>query len=189
MNEESPLQRLIDLVRAPDAAPPRVDPVEAHVRSGVQFIFRDQQKRGVTADLQESLSKADWLLGGFVVEWGFDVKQGMAGQLHRWLADHEHEIVAEQPDDVQYRGTYAVFSTSEKRSGTYRTIWTFKSFAGMQNLGWKLSDKSSAFTRLVTDLVAFIDRDREAGTSQQIYQPAQGALSIWQLVEPPNPVP
>jgi hypothetical protein len=43
------------------------------------------------------------------------------------------------------------------------------------------------FTQLMADLVGFWDRRPGAGTSQQIYQPAQGALSLWQLGEPPAP--
>ena len=187
MSDEFSLDRLIGLVRAPDAAPPAIDPVEVHVRSDASFIFRDPLKRGVSTEVQDAIAgavKDGWMLGTFVVEWGYDVKDGMIAQFHAWLQSHEQHIVDSQPDDVSYRGTYGVFSTTEKKTGRYRTVWTFASFAGMQEFGHKLSDKTAPFTQLVIDLMGYWDRRLGAGTSQQIYQPAQGALSLWQLAEP-----
>lgn len=190
MSDEFSLERLIGLVRALDAAPPSVDAVEVHVRSDMSFIFRDPLKRGVSSEVQDAIGAAvkhGWMLGTFVVEWGYDVKDGMIGQFHAWLQNHEQHIVDSQPDGVSYRGTYGVFSTTEKRTGRYRTLWTFASFAGMQELGHRLADKDAPFTQLIADLMGFMDRRPGAGTSQQIYQPAQGALSLWQLAEPPPP--
>lgn len=187
MTDKFPLDRLIDLVGVPEAAPPRVDSVEVHVRSDAQFLFRDPLKRGTRSEVQDAIAAAvkdGWMLGTFVLEWGYDVKDGMIGQFHAWLQSHEKHIVDSQPDGAFYRGTYGVFSTSEKRSGRYRTVWTFASFAGMQEFGSRLADKDAPFTQLITDLMGFMDRRPGAGTSQQIYQPAQGALSLWQLAEP-----
>jgi hypothetical protein len=188
MTDEFPLDRLIGLVQAPDAVPPSVDRVEVRVRSDAQFLFRDPLKRGVSSEVQDAIGgavKDGWMLGTFVVEWGFDVKDGMIAQFHAWLQNHEQHIVDSQPEGVSYRGTYGVFSTTEKRTGRYRTIWTFASFAGMQEFGHRLADKDAPFTQLMADLVGFWDRRPGAGTSQQIYPPAQGALSLWQLGEPP----
>jgi hypothetical protein len=192
MTDKSPLDRLIDLVGAAGAAPPRVDAVDIHVRSDMSFIFRDPLKRGVASEVQDTIGAAlkdGWMLGSFVVEWGFDVKDGMIGQFHAWLQNHEQHIVDSQPDGVSYRGTYGVFSSTEKGSGRYRTIWTFNSFAGMQDLGHRLADKDSPFTQLISDMMGFVDRRPGSGTSQQIYQPAQGALSLWELAEPPPAKP
>jgi hypothetical protein len=186
--ERDLLKQLVDFVRAPGAEAPRATPVEVHLRSGVSFVLRDPTRRGVPTSRQDVIKRGldnGWLLGAFVSEWGYDVRRRLIPQFHRWLEANEASIVASQPDGVSYRGTYAVFSTSEKGSGAYRTVWTFNSFAGMQDFGYHLADEAGSFARLVTELLRFVDRDRQAGTSQQIYQPAQGSTNLAALGMPP----
>jgi hypothetical protein len=194
MMERNLREQLVEFCRAPDAAAPSVTPVDVHLRSGVSFVLRDPMRRGVPSARQDVIKRGlekGWLLGAFVSEWGYDVRRELIPQFHRWLEVNEGSIVGTQPEGVSYRGTYAVFSTSEKGSGSYRTVWTFSSFAGMQDFGYFLADETRPFARVVTELVRFIDRDRHAGTSQQIYQPAQGSTNLAALGLPPvaPPVP
>jgi hypothetical protein len=176
MMEDARLDRLIGLVRNAGALePPRVDPVDPEIRSGATFLFRDPLKRGVPAEDQELLKSGiekGGLIGTIVIEWGYDVPNEKGKRFRRWLLDNEADIVAAQPEGVRYKGTYAVFSSTERESGQYRTIWAYDSFAALQDLGERLADEGSRFAQLVEQLNSFRDRERGAAYSQQVLQPA-----------------
>jgi hypothetical protein len=180
MSEKFSLDQLVGLVRAPDAAPPRVDPVDVHVRSDSTFLFRDPLSTGTKRDVQDSVRDAitkGWLLGVQTLEWGYDAKEGMAAKFHYWLRSNEQGIADAQPPGVGYRGTYKVFTT-EKGSGQYRTLWTFDSAAAYQAFCEKLDDPNSPFARLVTDLLGYTDQRNGANRSERQGQPAQSAISL-----------
>jgi hypothetical protein len=158
--------------------PPSVEPIKPEIRSGGTFLFRDPLKRGVPAGEQQAILRArdeGALIASFVIEWGYDVPAERAREFRRWLLDNESELRNNQPEDVAYKGTYAVFSSSEKNTGNYRTIWAFNSLRAMQDFGAYIVDEDTTFSRLVRELNEFRDRERGAGYSQQVYQPAAGA--------------
>ena len=182
MANDDTLNWLIGLIKSEGMLdPPSADHMEPVVRTGQTFPFRDPLKRGVPPDHQQALQAGitdGWLIGTFVVEWGYDVADDKASRFRRWLLDNEKEIYNCQPDGVLYKGTYAVFSSSEKGMGEYRTVWVFASLQGMQNFGAELSNDTSTFARLIKELNSFRDRDRGAGRSQQIYLAAAGAHRV-----------
>ena len=160
---------------------PSVKPIEPEIRSGGTFLFQHPFGPSVPPEQQERmryLREKGASIGNCIIEWGYDVDRGRAKEFHRWLKDNEPTIVAGLSEgklegEVRYLGTYAVFSTTEKNSGNYRTLWAFNSFEGMQQFNALITDESSVLSRIFTELYDnFRDNSRGAGQSQQIYQPA-----------------
>lgn len=182
MQERDRLARLKGLIgsgRALEA--PSVEPLEPVIRSGDTFLFRDPLKRGTTAEEQDVIRESlagGYLIGTFVVEWGYNIKKGQHGRFRRWLLDNERHLAASAPEDVAYKGTYVVTSSTEKQAGEYRTIWTFISLRGPQNLAARLADQQAPFTRLWNELNEFRDGDSPT-RSQQNYSPAATAVRLY----------
>jgi hypothetical protein len=182
MTDDARIDRLIGLVRNAGALePPRVDPVEPEIRSGATFLFRDPLKRGVPAEdqacVRQGIEKGG-LISTILIAWGYDVPDDKAKRFRRWLLDNEAAIVDSQPEGVRYKGTYAVFSSTDRHSGRYRTIWAYDSFAALQDLGERLADEGSRFAQLLDQLNSFRDREKGAGYSQEVLQPAAAIQRI-----------
>jgi hypothetical protein len=160
---------------------PSVKPIEPEIRSGGTFLFQDplhptepEDKRTAARQSRDECGA----LGTCIIEWGYDVGRTNARAFRQWLKDNEHTIIktlrdAGLADDAKYLGTYAVFSTTEKHTGNYRTIWSFNSFEGVQRFNALMENEDSMLAQLIAELYdAFRDHSPGAGQSQQIYQPA-----------------
>ena len=182
VNDDITLNQLVHLMKSEGTlAAPSVEQIEPVVRTGLCFMFRDPMKQGVPPAQQKILQdgiSSGWLIGTFVVEWGYDVPKDRAMAFPQWLLANEKKIYAAQPEGVHYKGTYAVFSTSDKGMGEYRTVWAYDSFEAMQVFAAELSNQRSKFGGLVREMIDFRDADRAAGRSQQIYLAAAGAKRV-----------
>lgn len=163
-----------DLIAGERLTTPTVKPIEPEVRSGGYFPFCDLLKHGEGEEEIAHLLQDSVLLGALVIEWGYDIPFNKHEDFKTWLVVNEAKIVKAQPQDVSYRGTYAVSATSEKHSGLYRTIWSFRTLQALENFS-DYMHSGAEFATLVDELSAFRDRDRSADSSQQIYQPVRCA--------------
>jgi hypothetical protein len=112
-------------------------------------------------------------LGEFVVEWGYDIPWDRHEDFVRMLVNTEPLLIDEtiKPKGVRYRGTYAVFSSSEKGMGSYRTIWSFRSLRAFQRFSTKMNETpETRFAEAVKRLKALQIQEPGAGRSQQMYQ-------------------
>jgi len=173
MSNVDPTLLSANLIAGERLTPPTVKPIEPEVRSGGFFPFCDLLKHGEGADLTQLLGNST-LLGALVIEWGYDVPFDKHDDFKGWLIRNEAEIVKYQPKDIYYRGTYAVSATSEKRSGLYRTIWSFTTLHALETFSDAMHTGSD-FARLVDELCSYRDRERGADNSQQMYQPVRCA--------------
>lgn len=156
-----------------------VEQVQPEIRSGISILFRDALKRGVPAETQEEIAanlKNNVLIDRFITEWGFDVPYAKAKEFHAWLVANERLLAFHCPENVRYRGTYAIASGDRRETGRYRTIWSFATFDGMQNLAEQLGDEQSALRRLMNEFNDFRDRESKAPEVEWIMLPAAGAL-------------
>jgi hypothetical protein len=173
MSNIDPTRLVSDLIAGDRLTTPTVKPIEPEVRSGGFFPFCDLLKHGEGEGIDQLLGSST-LLGALVIEWGYDVPFDKHDEFKKWLIDNEKQIAADAPYEVGYRGTYAVSATSEKRSGLYRTIWSFKTLAALQTCSDARHDGSN-FATLVNKLCSYRDRERGADNSQQMYQPVRCA--------------
>lgn len=164
-----------NLVAGERLGAPSIKPIEPEVRSGGTFPFCDLLMHGDNKEETERLVSESVLLGALVIEWGYDVPFDKHDAFKAWLVANETNIVAAQPRDVTYRGTYAVSVSTEKHSGLYRTIWAFRTLHALQVFDAEMHNPKSTFAGLIADLNAFRDHDRGADGSQQIYQPVRCA--------------
>jgi hypothetical protein len=174
MSNVDPTQLVTGLIGGERLSAPTVKPIEPEVRSGGFFPFCDLLKHDDDPGEIQQLLQDSVLLGAMVIEWGYEVPFVKHDEFKKWLVVNEMNIVRTQPKDVNYRGTYAVSATSEKHSGLYRTIWSFRTLHALANFSDEIH-AGSEFARLVDDLSAFRDRERGADNSQQIYQPVRCA--------------
>lgn len=173
MSNVDPTQLVASLIASERLTTPTVKPIEPEVRSGGFFPFCDLLKHDTSAETNR-LATDSVLLGALVIEWGYDVPFSRHDDFKTWLTDNETKIVKYQPEDVRYRGTYAVSATSEKNSGLYRTIWSFKTLHALETFGDEMHS-GAEFVKLVDELNAFRDRERGAASSQEIMQPVRCA--------------
>src|SRR5215510_8815917 len=108
MSNVDPTRLVTDLIAGERLTTPTVKPIEPEVRSGGFFPFCDLLKHGEgPGEIHQFLQDSD-LLGALVIEWGYDVPFNKHEDFKAWLIAYEAKIVASQPNDVRYRGTYAV---------------------------------------------------------------------------------
>ena len=96
----------------------------------------------------------------FIVEYGFDVKQGRAHAFQKWLSESESKIAAACPEGVEYVGTYGVIYSSEKHSGGYRQFLRLESYGAQDALSAAMKE-GGAFATLLDEMSQFVDQDRE----------------------------
>ena len=172
MSNVDPTRLVAELIAGERLTTPTVKPIEPEVRSGGFFPFCDLLKHSEGAEISHLVADSV-LLGALVIEWGYDVPFNKHEDFKAWLIDNEAKIV-DQPEEVRYRGTYAVSATSEKHSGLYRTIWSFTTLHALETFSDAMHT-GSEFATLVDELNAFCDRDRGADSSQEIHQPVRCA--------------
>jgi hypothetical protein len=186
---------------------PRVEPVVPVIRSGDQMFLQTPGKNWLNPDQQDRLRRrfdigtsADdgptapgeedddskprpayatrrVLIGQIIVEFGFDATdetdlQDFAGCYEDYL------LLVLRTTGIRYRGTYAVYSSSENRAGKYRTVWSFRGPQALDKMT-TASDPDPALGvgelgAITKRLRALADNRPGAGRSQNWYQPAWG---------------
>lgn len=159
---------------------PAVERLDLEIRSGDKVLLRDPL--GAAAGAPDAMKNALAALGlgavgAIVVEWGYDVRRSRIEEFQKWLIANEPALLgynAGGDANVRYRGTFAVFSSTEKATGQFRTIWTYKRFSDLDKMSKEFED-NTPFAKLVKDLRDFFDHRSQAGSSQQIYLLANAA--------------
>jgi hypothetical protein len=113
----------------------------------------------------------------FIAEFGFDVKKGQAQGFQRWLSENESKFAAACPEGVEYIGTYAVVQTSEKHAGGYRQLLRLESYGSQDTLAAAMKEGGD-FANLIEEMTKFIDQDRDADWSSNLYKAVTDA-SLW----------
>ncbi len=181
MSENSIIERLQGLVRRMgrlDA--PAVELLRPEIRSGDKFLLRDpfsgKASRNGTGDKALEILEKD-AIGMIVMEWGFDVTSANLSQFLDFLAANEGAMLDARPKGVRYRGTYSVFSSTEKNMGQFRTVWAYRTLSDLDALSDEF-EQPTPFATLVKQLRAFADSSPNAGRSQQIYLLAASSRPI-----------
>lgn len=169
----SDLERLKGMIRARGSLDdPSAVALDPEVRTGETFILIPDGGRGSQAAPNvKALMKNRTLIGAVTMVWGYDVPREHGEKFAAWLRDNEAALGDAAPKGVHYRGTYAVFSTTEKRTGQYRTIWGYDSLNALQGMYAAMAEQGD-FARLLGQLNDFRDHDRDADHSQEILVPA-----------------
>lgn len=176
----SDLERLKGMIRARGSLDaPSAVALDPEVRTGETFILTDPggARAGEPGANVKALLKNKTLVGAITMVWGYDVPLEHGDRFGAWLRDNEAALAAAAPKGVHYRGTYAVFSTTEKRTGNYRTIWAYDSLNALQGM-YAAAGGGDDFARLFKQLNDFRDRSRDADRSQEILVPAAAAGRI-----------
>ena len=113
----------------------------------------------------------------FIAEYGFDVKKGQAQDFQRWLAENESKLAAACPQGIEYIGTYTVVQTSEKHAGGFRSLLRMESYGSQDTLAAAMKE-GGAYADLFVEMTKFIDQDRDADWSSNLYKAVTDA-SIW----------
>ncbi|MFN4090719.1 MAG: hypothetical protein ACK4QW_16975, partial [Alphaproteobacteria bacterium] len=130
----SDLDHLKNLIRSRDRLDaPATVAIDPDVRTGETFLLTPGMAGSTqTSAAVKALLKSKTLIGAITMVWGYDVPLERANDFATWLSRNEAQLGATAPKGVNYRGTYAVFSTTEKRTGNYRTIWGYDSLNALQ---------------------------------------------------------
>lgn len=156
---------------------PKVHHLRPYIRSGEQFIFSGIDDRTGT------------FLGGLVIEWGYDVKDNKHDAFRKWLDSKEDSLrqAASNAGRFAYRGTYAVVNNPHRRSGDYRTIWTYEDSNALGEFNQALARQPSDFRDLMQEFLWFVDRENvHAGLSETWFQPARRTTRL-EPKQPPGP--
>jgi hypothetical protein len=153
---------------------PAVGILEPEIRSGDKFLLRDPfsgkaDATGAGNRARERL-RANRAIGAIIVEWGYDVRNEDISGFLEFLHDNEVTLLdpAYLPSGVRYKGTYSVFSSTEKHTGHFRTIWAYRGFGDLDALSNEY-ETGSTFASLVQRLRGYADNGPGAARSQQIY--------------------
>jgi hypothetical protein len=171
MSQNSIVAHLRDLIRRNgklDA--PAVDLLRPEIRTGDKFLLRDpfagRAEDRVGDKAKRAIQKE--AVGAIVVEWGYDVPAATLGAFMAFLDTFEEKLLDARPKGVRYRGTYSVFSSTEKGAGHFRTIWSYRDFGDLDALSDEY-ENATEFSSLVKQLKGFADNSSGAAHSQQIY--------------------
>ena len=116
----------------------------------------------------------------FIVEQGYDLREGTAAAFKAWLLEHEDEIAKECPTGIEYLGTFVAAYVDQRDAGGYRTLFHLDSFGAQDRFEEALTG-DSRFGELLRELLAFGDW-KYANYSQQLLKPAAD-MAAW---EPTN---
>jgi hypothetical protein len=171
MTEDLTVARLKALVRELgrlDA--PAVDVLRPEIRTGDKLLLRDPfaGKAAATAGAKAQKRLQKEAIGAIVVEWGYDVPPGRVPDFLKFLNDFEENLLDARPKGVRYKGTYSVFSSTEKHTGQFRTVWAYRDFGDLDALSDEYED-GTQFSSWVKQLRSFADNSAGAARSQQIY--------------------
>lgn len=114
----------------------------------------------------------------FISEQGFDVKKGQSVEFQQWLVDNEAELASVCPEGVEYIGTFANIFSSEKGSGSYRTLWGMVSYGAMDNFADAMKE-GGTFSQLVDSMAKFGLDFADGGDWSTILSRRVTSAAIW----------
>jgi hypothetical protein len=104
----------------------------------------------------------------FMLEFGFDVKQGEANDFQKWFSENESKLAAACPSGVEYIGTFGVIYSSEKHAGGFRQFLRLDSYGAQDALAAAMREGDLA--TLLAEANQFVDQDRGADWSNGLYK-------------------
>lgn len=113
-----------------------------------------------------------------IQEFGFTVKVGHDEAHQQWMKEHGSAFAAAMPKGTSYIGTFAVVLSSEKTSGSYKTLIGLESYGAMDALAAAGKDPANAYSELLRDWSQFIDTNYAAGWSNVVLKDVNDA-TIW----------
>lgn len=105
----------------------------------------------------------------FILEQGYDLREGTAPAFRTWLQEHEDEITKETPTGIEYLGTFVAAYADQRDAGGYRTLFRLDNFGAQDRFEDALTG-DSRFGELIRELLAFGDW-KYANYSQQLLKP------------------
>jgi len=155
---------------------PVIGTIRPEIRSGDKFLLRDPfaGSAGKTAGVKAKDRLDRDAVGAIIVEWGYDVAPENLTAFKAFLDANEGSMLDARPKGVRYRGTYAVFSSTEKGTGHFRTIWAYRHFGDLDALSDQYED-GTPFSSQIKQLRSFADPNPLVGRSQNIYLLASSA--------------
>jgi hypothetical protein len=113
-----------------------------------------------------------------IQEFGYSVKVGMEEAHQRWMEKNEKRLAAAHPAGTRYIGTYVVVFSSDKQSGSYRSLIELDSYAAIDRMAAAMKDPKGKLGKLMREWSAFGDYDWNAGWSQGLFRSVVDA-TIW----------
>ena len=114
----------------------------------------------------------------FILEQGFTVKVGMEEAYQQWMLENEAKLAAANPEGNRYIGTFVVVFSSDKESGSYRTLVELDSYAAMDHGAAVFKDPDSELGKLLRESSKFVDWDVHAPWSNSLYKAVVDATIV-----------
>ena len=114
----------------------------------------------------------------FILEFGYDLKEGVAVDFQEWLKENEKELAQSMPEGVSYLGTFFTMFSSEKHAGSVRTMYQLDSYGAQDSLAAAMRD-GSVFSKLIQESMSFADNRNDANGSNALLKSVVDA-SVWE---------
>jgi hypothetical protein len=114
----------------------------------------------------------------FIQEIGFTIKVGEEEAHQQWMIENEAALAASVPEGMHYLGTFAVVFSSEKRSGSYRTLVELDSYAALDRSAAAFKDPNGEFGKLLRESSKFQDFTLDAPWSSGLYKAVVDATIV-----------
>ena len=112
----------------------------------------------------------------FILEMGYDVKDGKMVEFQQWLSENEKEYAQSMPDGCEYIGTYVTVFTSEKDAGSVRSLFKLDSYGAQDRLA-AAGREDTVFAQLAKESIAFMDTE---GDWSQVLMKAVVDATLWE---------
>lgn len=100
----------------------------------------------------------------FIAHLAGDLKEGKQREFQEWLEANERALADAHPEGARYIGTYfAVYA--QKGTGSVHTLVEMESYGTQDAMAAAGRDASSAYGRLVNEMVGFIDQQSDNWTN------------------------
>jgi hypothetical protein len=96
----------------------------------------------------------------------------------RWLQKNEKRLAAAHPVGTRYLGTYVVVFSTDKESGTYRSLVELDSYGAIDRFAAAAKDPKSKLGKLLREWTAYGDVAWDAPWSNGLYRSVVDA-TIW----------
>lgn len=114
----------------------------------------------------------------FIQEIGFTIKVGQEEAYQQWMMENEAALAASVPEGMKYVGTFAVVFSSEKKSGSYRTLVELDSYGALDRSAAAFKDPDGEFGKLLRESSKFEDYAVEAPWSNGLYKAVVDATIV-----------
>ena len=114
----------------------------------------------------------------FIQEIGFTIKVGQDEAYQQWMMENEAALAASVPEGMKYLGTFVVVFSSEKDSGSYRTLVELDSYGALDRSAAAFKDPDGEFGKLLRESSRFQDYALAAPWSNGLYKAVVDATIV-----------